>query len=141
MVILRADASDEELLAVACRWVDLLAEQDYAAAMELTAHDDYYGWTPDLIRSVIEGYGFPEPHPRGPFRVTPLAEARGRREPARRVKRWARPLLRPDRSAVALGDVLFDLPLNGEWSDLTATFQIQLRPEGTVLVLNEIHVF
>jgi hypothetical protein len=77
MVVLRAEASDQELLSVADRWVDCLAAQDYSAAMALTAHDEYYGWTPDLIRGVIEGYGLPDPHPRGPFRSICRSTARG----------------------------------------------------------------
>jgi hypothetical protein len=133
MVVLRADASDQELLSVADRWVDCLAEQDYSAAMALTAHDEYYGWTPDLIRGVIEGYGLPDPHPRGPFRVTARADARKGPEPRRVVERA--------RDADVLGRVEVDLPLNGAWSDLTATFAIRRCPGGIALVLHEIHVF
>jgi hypothetical protein len=142
MVVLRVDATDEEILGVVRRWVELLAAQDYAAAMDLTAHDEYYEWKPDLMRQVIEGYGLPEPHPRGPFRVTPLAEASGGRKPRHEVVRWDPPEARPEHNAMALGYVEFDLPLNGEWSDLTASFEIQQRSKGLlVLVLHEIHVF
>jgi hypothetical protein len=36
---------------------------------------------------------------------------------------------------------MFDLPLDGEWSDLTATFQIQSFDDVLHLILNEIQVF
>ncbi|KMW57419.1 hypothetical protein AIOL_002383 [Candidatus Rhodobacter oscarellae] len=35
----------------------------------------------------------------------------------------------------------FDLPLDGEWSDLTATFEVMQVKEQFVLVLQDIHVF
>ncbi len=34
----------------------------------------------------------------------------------------------------------FDLPVNGEWSDLTATFQILRHGDALVLQLEDIHV-
>jgi hypothetical protein len=42
---------------------------------------------------------------------------------------------------VSVGEVWFDLPLDGSWSDLTATFDLQERGGALVLVLQEIHVF
>lgn len=38
------------------------------------------------------------------------------------------------------GRVYFDLPLNGEWSDLTAIFRLEHDKENLLLVLEEIHV-
>lgn len=40
-----------------------------------------------------------------------------------------------------VGKVWYDLPLNGEWSDLTATFNILKSESHIVLELNEIHIF
>jgi hypothetical protein len=40
-----------------------------------------------------------------------------------------------------LEDVRYDLPLNGEWSDLTATFRVEDVDGSVDLVLEEIHVF
>jgi len=36
---------------------------------------------------------------------------------------------------------MYDLPLNGNWSDLTATFRVEARADATELILQEIHVF
>lgn len=33
-----------------------------------------------------------------------------------------------------------DVPLNGEWSDLTAQFEFQKQPEGLAVVLIDLHV-
>ena len=41
------------------------ASGDFVGAYELTAHDPHCGWSPDLIREVIAGYGLPEPAPDG----------------------------------------------------------------------------
>jgi hypothetical protein len=102
----------------------------------MTAHDPYYAWSPTLIRQVIEGYGFPEKHPAGPFRVTPLADAKAGSRPRHEIKRYE--------NAAPNGPIAeawFDLPLNGEWSDLTATLAVYAVGRDLVLCLNEIHVF
>ena len=123
---------DDELLSAVETWVADLVSSDYSAAISRTEHDPYYGWTADLLRRVIEGYGTPEPHPGGPFRVTDPAAALGCKRA--RVGREALP---PGAIAV----VEYDLPLNGEWSDLTATFRVEPRGDATCLVLEEVHVF
>ena len=74
---LTASASDQEMLGVASDWAHALAAQDYVRAYAMTAHDPYYAWSASLIRQVVEGYGLPEKHPAGPFRVTPLGDAKG----------------------------------------------------------------
>lgn len=116
-------------------WIDHLAAQDYAAAFAATDHDAYYGWTPALMRRVIEGYGLPEARPSGvAFHVTARADATGR------------PRYREITEVDEAGDVLMrathDLPLNGRWSDLTATFRVEKRlGRPAALILEEIHVF
>jgi len=90
-------------------------------------------WTPDMMRQVVRHYGFIEPRKDGKtFRVTPRAEAvehhrRGNYEDIE----WF-----DDGSGVAH----FDLPLNGEWSDVTAIIDIVKQGGERVLRLNDIHV-
>ena len=139
MKILNGPASDEEILALVRDWVGLLAAKDYDAAFALTEHDPYYGWTPPRIRRVVEGYGSLEPTPTA-HQVTPIAEASGGPAPRHQVSRWEEPQARTTNSE-AIGEVWFDLPLDGSWSDLTATFEVRRRDERLLLVLNEIHVF
>jgi len=131
-VHLSPEATDEDILRFVEAWIDDLAAGDYGAAFARIAHDPYYGWTPDLIARAIASYGFPDPHPRGPFAVTARAEARGRPH-NREVDRDAR---RP-----VVARVWHDLPLNGEWSDLTATFRVEQSADGLEVILEEIHVF
>jgi hypothetical protein len=131
---LRVQATDEEILVAVEAWIDDLARGDYVAAFARTEHDAYYAWTPELIEAVINGYGLAEPLRRGvKFTVTPRADARGRphyREVDRDVARDS-----------TIAEVWYDLPINGEWSDLTATFRVDRKDLALTLVLQEIHVF
>lgn len=112
--------SDEDILHFVEAWIDDLAGGDYEAAFRRTEHDPYYQWTPDLIRLVVQGYGSSEPYPCGTvFNVTPRARALGG-PPQRTVDRS---VVRPH----SLAEVLYDLPLNGKWSDLTATLRVEQR--------------
>jgi hypothetical protein len=70
MQTLAENPGDGEILKAVEAWVDRLVVSDFSGAIEMTDHDSYYGWTPDNLREVIEGYGLPEHHPRGSFRVT-----------------------------------------------------------------------
>ncbi len=142
MITLSANATDEEILDVARKWTAALARQDYDEAFAMTAHDPYYQWAPDLIKAVIQGYGLPEPRSDGKiFRVTPIESAAGGPPPCHEVEYFEQPRPISDTDLLAVGEVWFDLPLNGEWSDLTATFKICRSDDCTVLVLNDIHVF
>jgi hypothetical protein len=131
---LPGDPSDDELLEAIREWVGLLAEEDYeaAAAYLYEPEPDRLGaWTPQLIETVIRNYGSIDPMPDGRiFRVTPLVEATGGPSPRHEV----------DRQGAGAGFIWFDLPLNGTWSDLTATFTFQPINGGTVIVLDDLHV-
>jgi hypothetical protein len=93
-------------------------------------------WTPELIERVISNYGSIEPRGDGKtFKVTSLKTARGQLIPRQEVYRFENP------SPVdIIGNVWFDLPLNGEWSDLTATFDLKKLGGNLVLVLDDLHV-
>ena len=127
------DASDADILRAVEAWIDALADGDYAGAFDATEQDPYYGWTPERMREVVAGYGLAEPHPSGEvFRVTPRQSAPG--QPS------DRDVERISRKGAVMALVRHSLPLNGTWSDLTVTFRVQSRDEGSVLVLEEIHV-
>jgi hypothetical protein len=131
---LSASPTDEQIVAFVEAWIDDLARGDYRAAYSRTAHDPYYAWTPDLIRAVIEGYGLPEPRRDGKiFQVTERRSAKGTCH--------YRTVDRENIPSSVIADVWHDLPLNGEWSDLTATFRIERGESGCVVTLQEIHVF
>jgi hypothetical protein len=132
-MMLSIKSSDEDLIGFVEEWVNDLAKEDYEAAYKRTGHDPYYEWTPGLIESVINGYGLPEPHPSGEvFKVTPIKEAKG-----------DKPRIEVDRGPYndnRFGYVFYDLPLNGEWSDLTASFRFEKQGKNLKAVLEQIHV-
>ena len=119
---------DSTLLSLIARWVDLLAHQRYREALALLAPSKH--WTPELLETVISNYGFVEPCPDGErFVVTPISEATG--DGPRAEVTWF-----DDHR----GYVHYDLPLNGEWSDVTAEFDIVAEGDGFTLALDDIHV-
>ncbi|MGK5037592.1 hypothetical protein [Janthinobacterium sp. LB3P118] len=133
---LPAAPSDSHILAIIDAWIADLARGDYACAHARTAHDAYYGWTSALLRAVIEGYGSPEPYADGSvYRVTPATLASG----APQERCVERPTGQD--GGAALAEARHSLPLNGVWSDLTATFRVEHAAPGVRLVLQEIHVF
>src|SRR5687768_2260517 len=108
------NASDAELLDAVREWVGLLASGNYAAAANFlypleSPHTEE--WTPERLETFIAGYGWHEPLLDGRrMQVTPIETAGGDLTPRHEVTRGdGRP-----------PSVEFDLPLNGEWSDLTA---------------------
>src|SRR5688572_13674540 len=112
------DASDSQILAAVRLWADMLAAADYAGALAMV--DARPHWTPELLRTVISNYGSVEPMRDGStYRVTPPGTAHGGPTPRHGVERHG------DRVSV-----WFNLPLNGEWSDLTATFDVVRRDGG-----------
>ncbi len=137
----RPNVSDIE--AVIHQWVQFLVEENYVAAFQYTVHDPYYKWTPELIASVIKGYGLPYEEPWLKFRVTAPHLAIGNcSNPNPEINGFSDPYLhRNNEGGFVIGEVRYELPLNGAWSDLTVTFAIIAMDDYSTLELNEIHVF
>lgn len=154
---LEADVSDEELLRAVEEWVQLLVEKRYQGAYDFL----YHPWIPaapnndlsaDDIRESVTNYGWDEPHPDGPFEVTPVEAALPQEVPPHRdIRRYEQSQERAwdailvqaggvPSGASIVGSIHFDIPLNNMWSDLTAIFDIVLYDEATVLALENIHV-
>lgn len=131
MHVLSFNATDEDVLEAVESWIDALVEGSFESAFAMTAHDPERLWTPRLIQEVIAGYGLPDPN--GVSRVTSRAAAVGRPS-TREVDRVE--AVPPN----AIGMVWYALPLDGAWSDLTATFRLENGTAGQHLVLEEIHV-
>jgi len=127
--LLPKSASDGDILDLIRRWVELLAGGRYAEALQLL--DARSHWTPELLERVIRNYGSPDPTADGStYRVTSLATATDDLRPRHEIERYSS----------GRASVLFDLPLNGRWSDLTACFDVEEGPTGLRLVLDDVHV-
>lgn len=138
MLVLSKDSTDDEIIDAVRAFVELLAEEKYSEAYEkfLPAPDQQL--TLEVIKSLIEGYGFAEPveeNDEPPLRVTSLREMTEPEPTGRQQIDWFS--AKDDR---ILGAVHYDLPINGEWSDLTAIFDIIKAQDGIALSLYDIHV-
>ena len=131
--MLNVNSNDKEIIEFIESWVNDLVNEDYESAYARTGHDPYYEWTPELIESVINGYGSPKPHPCGEvFKGTSVNEAKG--------DELTVDVNREQYNDNRVGYVYYDLPLNGEWSDLTACFRLEKQGLSLVVVLEDIHV-
>ena len=129
MKLLPPDVSDADLIAFADRWASLLESEDYAAAFAFTRHDPAMQWTPDLIRDVIKSYGDADPSQR----VTLIGKSTDITQ-RKNVDRWDR------NEHGTVGEIWYDLNIDGFASDLTATLTIIQCADGLAIELNDIHV-
>jgi hypothetical protein len=106
--------SNAELITFIDGWAALLEVGDYQAAYQYTAHDPEMQWTPELMREIIESYGDAEPGQRVTVVGMP-ADVQQRKE----VDRW------PINRSGGVGEIWYDLNINGQVSDLTAIFSLE----------------
>ena len=129
MELLPLDSADADLIAFADRWAVLMESEDYAGAFAFTDHDTAMKWTPDLIRDVVKSYGDAAPNQRVTLdgKSTDISQRKN-------VDRW------DPNAHGAVGEIWYDLNIDGVVSDLTATFTLIQRADGLVVQLNDIHV-
>lgn len=141
MVRLPLDCPDADILAAAEEWTARLAAEDYAGAWDMLLHKVKEVWapTPDALRTRIRDCGCEVATPGEPLRVTPVATATG--------TRWLRlpALTRTQegdtyRGAGFRGRLDWQLPLNGEWSDLIASFDLVEDGDELVFALAALRV-
>jgi hypothetical protein len=137
MIRLAREATDEQILDAIRAWVELLAQEKYEEAFGMLHYHPAEHWSPELIRTVITNYGFIEPREDGAtFKVTSLKDNPKGKDFS--GVQWYGD--NPNRQSEYLGMAAFTLPLNGEWSDVTAMFDIVEADGGLVLELEDIHV-
>jgi hypothetical protein len=129
MTPLPNDSSDADLIAYVDRWAALLEAEQYETAFALTDSEPSQGWTPQLVREVIKAYGDANESQKVTVAGKPT-DVSQRKE----VTRW------PSPHRAGIGQVWYDLNIDGYASDLTATFWIAKTPDGLRLILNDIHV-
>ena len=113
----------------------LLADDRLEDACALLDEPNMYGiaWTPEKIREVVATTFDPQSrfyrfHPEGPIFTDPYQLPE-----------------QPHQELIPLHNnegyrFDYDIPLNGEWSDLTALFIFYKRPQGYAVVLHDLHV-
>jgi hypothetical protein len=133
------NATDESVLNIVRGWVDVLAKKDYQKVFENLGHSISFAEpSAESIRKAVEAYRSPEYYPGvSAFAVSDWRTARGGNAEPKREVVWFKP-----NSVRMRGAVAFDLPLNGQWSDLTADFvmfESDAPNSGYNLRLEEIH--
>ena len=132
---------EADVIEFANRWTDKLVRQDYETAFEmLHLVTEYPGrsWvrSPDELETWISNYGSDTPlEDEPPYVVTDIATAGG--------AQWDNDcdlLSDSERYPGCIGRLDWSLPLNGEWSDLQASFDL-VKVEGrAVFVLVALRV-
>lgn len=135
MIEIPIDDAERTLVAFVRNWFTLLAAGRSQEACNMIDEPNYYGiaWTPEQIQQVVAGAFGPQSrfrlrHPEG-IRCTDPEE----------LSEGGNPEVYPSHDG---GHYRFDhdVPLNGEWSDLTAQFEFHRRQKGYVVVLHDLHV-
>ena len=140
--LLPAEATDAEILAACREWIALVAAGLFTEAVEMLHVPDRYDesqrWTTESLQKYVGNYGSWDEWADGrTWKVTAISTAR---VPSDRPNFYPRAdLIRYDADPHS-GSAELDLPLNGEWSDLTAQFEFEPVGEGTGLSLYDLHV-
>lgn len=129
MTYLPKTATDEELISFVDRWAALLELEDYEQAYDFTGHFPESEWSPALMRYVIKAYGDGHPEQKVTLHGKPTDITQ-----RKRVSRWSR------NKYGEIGEIWYDLNIDGYVSDLTATFRIVEHDAGLEVTLNDIHV-
>jgi hypothetical protein len=138
MVVIPQAASDSQVLTIVLQWIDVLAREDYEAIFHAVGYAvafDRPGAA--CIENQIKQYRSDKLYPGVTvFTVTDWRAAYGGNpSPLQLVSRYK------SNSTGLAGAVDFDLPLNGRWSDLTASFvfcEPEIEGGDYVLSLEEI---
>ena len=135
MIVVSPEAPAQSIVSFVKGWMKLLAEGRFEEACALIDEPNVHGivWTPRLIQQTVKATfssetRFYKSHPEGPIFTDPFAL-----EEQREIK----VVEFEDKSGYAFD---YDVPLNGEWSDLTAQFEFLKRSNGYAVVLHDLHV-
>ncbi|MDE7477416.1 MAG: hypothetical protein K2M91_05625 [Lachnospiraceae bacterium] len=150
MRILAVDASEAEIKNVLVEWTELMAQERYADALALIPYDNLYcyednEWTPELLESVVYGYGLAG-YTREEilkdfgclYKITSLNDMVDKDEILDSIEicydcKWFK--------GNDIAEIWYDVPLNGEQSDLTGRFLLRLLDEQHMtLVFEDLHV-
>lgn len=144
-------ATDEEIFDFACRWTQLLVDEDYQAAFDMLCYvpqthqfkqsnESVFSNATELETCIVN-YGYHEPIPGEPtYKVTPIETVY---DPWPDTLQWQRSLIRHELNHLYpghLGWLDWFLPLNGEWSDLKATLDMMQQDGRLVFILTSLRI-
>lgn len=129
MILLPHDISDQELIAFIDGWAALMEKEDYDAAFAYTDQVSEMKWTPELYKRIIKSYD----ECNDDQKVTVEGKSTDITQ-RKQVDRWE------PNSLNEIGEIWYDLNINGFVSDLTATFRLVKEKDGIRVELNDIHV-
>jgi hypothetical protein len=127
-------APEQELKDFALRWLHLLSEDKLEEACAQIDQPGWDGsWTPEKVVKIVNETFHPETqfyriHPEGPRFTSPYDLPEEKRSTA----------------VFDLDDGSFSIeqsiPLNGEWSDLSAIFEFRRTPDGYRVALEDLYI-
>lgn len=131
MIQINADRPDKSIIPFVKDWFVMMSDGRSEEACRSLDEPNCYGtvWTPDLINELLldtfgENYGdLGPPHISDPNDLRPV--------------RFYPPEPFDDGSGYFFDH---DVPINGEWSDLTAQFEFKKREKGFAVILHDLHV-
>lgn len=132
MIELSPESASQLIVAFVKGWIKLLAEGRFDEACARIDEPNRYGitWTPSLIQETVNTIFSPKT---GDHRKAPIFTDPFELEEQREIE-----VMQFDDKRGYFFD--YDVPLNGEWSDLTAQFEFLQRPNGYAVVLHDLHV-
>lgn len=132
-------ASEEVLIKAVEEWVDLLVAKKFQEALDFIYPIPYPEWNAGYLERWIGNYGFDQPLKDGSkVEITSRVDAKGNQYS--REYEPCDPHIDEATGLEVVGMVFYDVPLDGEWSDLTAQFQVCELKGELVLDMHGLHV-
>ena len=160
MRILPITATKADLINLLIEWTELLAKENYTEALDMFLSDNFeFEWTPKLLEQAVYGYGCTgytreealETFGRCDYVVTSILENENKDEIIKNIDISFFTITDEEGKALGVGvkdytsvvgDIhYFDIPINGEMSDLTAKFWIKKVDEHNItLAFQDMHM-
>ncbi len=133
------NATKEDLIAAVEDWVDLLVGKRYQKALDYIYPMSYPEWGAEYLENWIKNYGFDQPLKDGStVEITPRNEAKGRQ--CNRVFEASDPQIDESTGLELVAMIFYDVPLDGQWSDLTVQFNVCKFENNLVLDMQGFNV-